>query len=338
MERYISSYPGAVVMTSHDRTFLDNLVTRITELDFETLSDYPCDYSQYLERREKRRQELIKQAEEQEKERERIQRFINKFRADKRRATMVQSRIKRLEKMDRVVVPSVRKRVHLRFPDPPRSGNEVLTVEDLGKCYGSNRVFSGASFMVRRGDRVALVGENGAGKSTLMRLLNGSEEPTEGKVRLGHGVIPLYFAQDQGVRLPRDQTVHDVVQEGCDEGWRLSIRNLLGAFLFSGDDVFKLCKVLSGGEKSRVGLARIISRTGNLLLLDEPTNHLDIQTKEILLEALGKYRGTIVFVSHDRYFIEHLATRIIELQSGEVTCYEWGYRDYLWWKEEMEED
>ena len=336
MERTISSYPGSVVMVSHDRRFLDNVVTRITEMECETLQDYKCNYSTFLVRREKDRDLLIKKAEEQEKERERMIRFINKFRADKRRATMVQSRIKILEKMERIVVPSIRKKVRLHFPQPERSGNEVLTLKGVGKVYGDKRVFSDADLMVMRGDRVALVGLNGAGKSTLMRLLAGKEEPTEGIVKQGHGVKPLYFAQDQALHLHEDWTVLDAVQEGCDEAWRMRIRDLLGAFLFSGDDALKLCRVLSGGEKSRVGLARLLTRSGNLLLLDEPTNHLDIQTKEILLEALRPYQGTIVFVSHDRYFLEHLATKVVEIDEGELTLFQWGYKDYLWWKEEMD--
>lgn len=340
IEEYVKSYPGAVVIVSHDRTFLDNVITRITEVDNGAIFDYPGNYSQYVAAREMRIEQLIATAKNQEKRIREVAANIDRFRVTARRAAQAQSKLKMLERLEneRVVVPRPRATVNIRFPECSRSGKEVLVAQDVGHAYGEHKVFSGATFQILRGDRVALVGVNGAGKSTLMRLCAGVEVPREGTLVLGSNVDRLYFAQDATFQLPVGQTILAFAEDGCDPEWRPYIRDLLGAFLFRGDDVLKQTQVLSGGEKSRLCLAQLLARHGNFLLLDEPTNHLDIETKEILIGALAKYTGTMLFVSHDRYFLERVATKVIEIESGRVTVYPWSYYEYLEWKEEEERE
>jgi ATP-binding cassette subfamily F protein 3 len=261
-----------------------------------------------------------------------LEAFINRFRYQATKAKQVQSRIKELEKIERIELPPEEKSIHFSFPQPKPSGRVVAQFQDVSKSYGAKLVFSGANFTIERGDRVALVGVNGAGKSTLIKLLAGAEPLTSGEYTLGHNVEPDYFAQDQYKELDVNARILDDLSEAAPRTTQTELRNLLGCFLFSEDDVFKRIGVLSGGERNRYALARMLLHPSNFLLLDEPTNHLDMRAKDVLLESLEKFTGTIVFVSHDRYFIEHLATRVFEIVDGNVNVYSGNYADYLWRK------
>jgi ATP-binding cassette subfamily F protein 3 len=329
LEDYLAAYPHAVVLVSHDRYFLDRVATRITEIDRRRLVDYTGNYSQYLETREAKLVELRARAAHQQEEMERIKRFIERFRYKATKAAQVQSRVKMLEKMERIEVPPERKLVNLRLPDPPRTGRIVLELEKVGKRYGNKVVFRDADLLVERGDKVALVGPNGAGKSTLMRLLAGAEALDSGERKVGHNVAMSFFSQDRAYNLNENQTVLENMMEAAPVELIPRLRNILGAFLFHGDDIDKKVKVLSGGEESRLALAKMLLRTSNVLLLDEPTNHLDLDSKEILLHALNNYKGTVVFVSHDRYFMDELAEKILEVGDGSIHMYWGNYEDYL---------
>ncbi len=247
----------------------------------------------------------------------------------------MQSRIKELEKIERIEVPEEEPVIHFKFPQPPPSGRTVVEAVNLRKDYGAKCVFAGARFTIERGDRVALVGVNGAGKSTLIKLLVGDEAPTSGSIKLGHNVVAEYFAQDQYKVLDPEARMLDDMSRSALRIPETALRSLLGCFLFSGDDVFKPLGVLSGGERNRYALARILVSPSNFLLLDEPTNHLDMRAKDVLLEAISGYSGTVVFVSHDRYFIDRLATRVLEIENGAITAYEGNYEDYLRRKEAL---
>src|SRR6202012_426876 len=260
---------------------------------------------------------------------EQLEAFINRFRYQATKAKQVQSRIKELEKIERIEVPPDEKPIPFRFPQPKPSGRIVAEFRDVSKSYGEKRVFSGASFVIERGDRVALVGINGAGKSTLIKLLSGEEPVTTGDYTLGHNVLVDYFAQDQYKALDIESTIIDDLAEVAPRSTNTELRSILGCFLFSEDDVFKRIGVLSGGERNRYALARMLMAPGNFLLLDEPTNHLDIRAKDVLLNALKEFAGTVVFVSHDRYFLDELATRVIEVADGAVIPYPDNYADYL---------
>ena len=244
----------------------------------------------------------------------------------------MQSRIKELEKIERIEIPEEEPVIHFRFPQPAPSGRTVVEAEGLAKSYGEKKVLENVRFRIERGDRVALVGVNGAGKSTLIKLLTGDEPPTAGTVKLGHNVMSEYFAQDQYKVLDGEARMLDDISRAAKKVPEVELRSLLGCFLFSGDDVFKPLGVLSGGERNRFALARILVSPSNFLLLDEPTNHLDMRAKDVLLEALAAFSGTVVFVSHDRYFIDRLATRVLEVEGGTVTSHEGNYEDYLRWK------
>lgn len=331
LESFLLNYPGAVVLVCHDRVFLDRVALRTTEIERGQLIEYRGNYSFYEREKDLRREQLEATAKHQEKRIELVERFINRYRADKKRAKQVQSRIKMLEKMETIDVPVYRRRLQVRFPQPPRSGKDVLRVRNLSKAYDSNVVFSNVQFTIQRGDRVALVGLNGAGKSTLMRILNQREEPTTGSVEIGYNVFPAYMAQDHADNLVGRQTILEEMEDGSSPETRANLRGLLGAFLFSGDEVLKPVRVLSGGEKTRLGLAKLLCSEFNLLLLDEPTNHLDLISKEVLSEAMEAYTGTVVFVSHDRRFLRRVATKVIEIKDGVVTEYPWPYEDYEWY-------
>ncbi len=336
LENFLGNYPGAVVMVSHDRVFLDRITTRTTEIEMGSLYEHRGNYSYYEQQKELRQQQVEAAAKTQEKRIEQVEKFINRYRADKRRARQVQSRIKMLEKMETIEVPTERKRIRVRFPQPPRSGKEVIKLNSLAKQYDSRPVFSDADLTIVRGERVALAGVNGAGKSTMMRILSGRERPSEGSVSLGHNVLPAYVAQDRADNLVGRQTILEEMEDGASDEARANIRGILGAFLFSGDDVLKPVRVLSGGEKTRLGLAKLLCSPCNLLLLDEPTNHLDLISKEVLAEALEEYTGTIIFVSHDRHFLRRVATKVIEIKDHVVTEFPWPYEDYEWWKKNEE--
>jgi len=265
-----------------------------------------------------------------------VKMFIDRFRYQATKAAQVQSRIKLLEKVVPIEVPPERKRIHFTFPACRKSGRTVLELKHVRKAYGQVTVFRNLSLHIERGDRIALVGPNGSGKSTLMRMLSGEEAPDSGSRTLGHEVVIEYFAQDEAARLDPTPTVYETLASGSPTGMVPAIRNILGGFLFSGDDVYKKAGVLSGGERTRLAVARMLLRPSNTLLLDEPTNHLDLDSKDVLLEALEDYGGTLIFVSHDRYFVEKLATKIIEVGHGEALVYPGTYTEFLWSKGQQE--
>ena len=330
LEGYLSSYPHAVILVSHDRFFLDSVVTRIAEISLRTITDYTGTYSQYLVERDARLERLRQAKKEQDEEVARMKAFIDRFRYQATKAAQVQSRIKMLDRVVPIEVPAERKRVRFTFPSCPKSGRTVIELEGVRKAYGTNVVLDDIRLHVERGDRIALVAPNGAGKSTLMRLLAGAEPPDAGARREGHQVVMQYFAQDEATRLEPGRTVYEIMQADSPVGMVPMIRNILGGFLFSGDDIYKRAGVLSGGERTRLAVARMLLRPANTLLLDEPTNHLDLDSKDVLLEALEDFGGTLIFVSHDRYFVDKLATKIIEVGHGTLEVYPGTYEEFLW--------
>ncbi|HEX9203587.1 MAG TPA: ATP-binding cassette domain-containing protein [Vicinamibacteria bacterium] len=336
LEEYLADYPGSVVLVSHDRYFLDATVKRITEVGLKTLTDYHGNYSKYLVEHEARMARLRESHQRQSEEIEKAEAFINRFRYQATKARQVQSRIKQLDKVERIEIPPARKKIRFKFPDAPKPGRVVLEAKGVRKVFGENVVLRHLDLMVERGDRIALVGPNGAGKSTLMRILAGVDAPDEGQRILGHRVVLDYFAQDQAAVLNPARTVYEEMSSSSPTTMVPLIRNILGGFLFSGDDVNKRVAVLSGGERNRLALAKMLLNPSNLLLLDEPTNHLDLDSKEVLLEALSDYVGTLVFVSHDRYFVDKLASKVIEVGGGEAPLYPGGYEDFLYWKKQQE--
>jgi ATP-binding cassette, subfamily F, member 3 len=335
LEDYLHSYPFGYILISHDRYFLDVTIDRTVEIWNKRLTIFQGNYTKYLSQKDERRAQLHAAYKHQRDQIEHLEAFINRFRAQATKAKQVQSRIKELEKIERIEIPEEEPVIHFKFPQPAPSGRMVVEAEGLGKSYGSKRVFSNARFSIERGDRVALVGVNGAGKSTLIKLLTGVEQPTEGAIKLGHNVVSEYFAQDQYKVLDPEARMLDDISRAAVKVPESELRSLLGCFLFSGDDVFKRLGVLSGGERNRFALARILVSPSNFLLLDEPTNHLDMRAKDVLLDAIAAFSGTVVFVSHDRYFIDRLATRVIEVENGVLTNYPGNYEDYLRKKEEL---
>ena len=336
LEEYLGAYPFAVILVSHDRYFLDSVVTRITDLNLRKLTDYVGNYSKYVEQRDAMLERLRQSKRDQDEEVARVKMFIDRFRYQATKAAQVQSRIKALDKVVPIEVPPERKRIHFTFPTCAKSGRTVLELKHVRKAYGNLTVFRDLSLHIERGDRIALVGPNGAGKSTLMRMLSGEEAPDAGTRTLGHQVVMEYFAQDEAVRLDPTLTVYETLQAGSATNMVPAIRNILGGFLFSGDDVYKKAAVLSGGERTRLAVARMLLRPSNTLLLDEPTNHLDLDSKDVLLDALEDYGGTLIIVSHDRYFVEKLATKIIEIGHGDALVYPGTYAEFLWHKEHPE--
>jgi ATP-binding cassette subfamily F protein 3 len=330
LEEYLSTYPHAVILVSHDRFFLDAVVTRITEIGMRTLTDYVGNYSAYLTERDARMERLRQQKKDQDDEIERMQAFINRFRYQATKAAQVQSRIKMLEKIVPLEIPPERKRVHFSFPDCAKSGRTVFDLRNVAKAYGSLRVFTGVGLHIERGDRIALIGPNGSGKSTMMRMLSGVEAPDSGARTEGYQVVMQYFAQDEATRLDPGLTVYQTLAGDAPLHMVPHIRNILGGFLFSGDDVEKPVRVLSGGERTRLAVARMLLRPSNTLLLDEPTNHLDLDSKDVLLEALEDFGGTLIFVSHDRYFVDRLATKVVEIGGGDAIVYPGTYEEFLW--------
>lgn len=333
LESYLRTYRGSVVIISHDRAFLDRLVNRVALLQHQTITEYVGNYSSFEKTAAEQALANERAYENQQDEIQRLTRFINTFRYNARKAPQVQSRIKQLEKMRRLDAPTYpSKGVHFQFPAAKRSGKRVLTLDSVEKRYGNNKVFTGLELTIERGDRIALVGANGSGKSTLSRILAGIEAPTLGTRQLGHQVTLDYYAQQQAERLQTSNTVYEEVLSNAATEIVPQIRTLLGAFLFSADTVDKRVGVLSGGEKSRLALAKMLLQSSNMLVLDEPTNHLDIRTKDILKEALTQYTGTFVVVSHDRYFLKGLVTKVVELAEGSYTIYPGTFEEFLDWK------
>ncbi len=333
LEDYLRTYPNGYILISHDRYFLDVTVSKIVEIWNKRLHVYHGNYEKYLQQKAERRAQLEAAYRNQRDQIEHLEAFINRFRYQATKAKQVQSRIKELEKIERIEIPEEEPEIHFTFPQPPPSGRTVVEVSGLSKSYGPKLVLDDISFTIDRGDRIALVGVNGAGKSTLVRLLSGEDTPTSGLLKLGHNVLPEYFAQDQYKVLDPGSRMLDDISRTAPKVPDSELRSLLGCFLFSGDDVFKPLGVLSGGERNRYALARILVSPANFLLLDEPTNHLDLRAKDVLLEAIHNFTGTVIFVSHDRYFIDRLATRVFEVADGKVHVYPGNYEDYLWRKE-----
>jgi ATP-binding cassette subfamily F protein 3 len=333
LEEYLGSYPYAFVLISHDRYFLDVTVNKIVEIWNKRVHFYPGNYDKYLAQKTQR-QEQLEAAHKNQRERiEQLEIFINRFRYQATKAKQVQSRIKELEKMDRIEIPEEERTIHFSFAQPKQSGRIVAEFNGVAKAYGEKEVFRNVNFLIERGDRIALVGVNGAGKSTLIKLLAGREPLSAGEYKFGHQVQADYFAQDQYKELNPNARVLDDLADYSPSSGQTELRNLLGCFLFSADEVFKRISVLSGGERNRYALLKMLLHPANFLLLDEPTNHLDMRAKDVLLEALSKYTGTVVFVSHDRYFIDKLATRIFEVGDGKVEIYPGNYEDYMWRKQ-----
>src|SRR5208282_4890808 len=339
LEEYLTTYPYAFVLISHDRYFLDITVERIVEIWNKRMHFYAGNYDQYLAGKTARKEQLEAAYKTQRDRIEQLEVFINRFRYQATKAKQVQSRIKELERIERIEVPEEEKTIHFSFPQPRNSGRIVAEFIDVAKSYpgkhggAEKEVFRSASFTIERGERIALVGVNGAGKSTLIKLLAGTEPVTSGQFRLGHNVDSDYFAQDQYKELNPDARILDDLGDLSPGSTQTELRSLLGCFLFSEDDVFKKIGVLSGGERGRYALLRLLLHPANFLLLDEPTNHLDLRAKDVLLDALMEYTGTVVFVSHDRYFIDKLATRVFEIGDGKVEVYPGNYEDYLWRKQ-----
>jgi ATP-binding cassette subfamily F protein 3 len=332
LEQYLNNYPFGYVLISHDRYFLDTTVNRTVEVWNKKVWFYSGNYEKYIAQKTERKLQLEAAYKNQHDRVEALEAFINRFRATATKAKQVQSRIKELEKIERIEIPPDEQTIHFTFPQPKPSGRIVAEFKNVSKSYGAKHVFSDANFVIERGDRVALVGVNGAGKSTMIKLLAGTEPLSSGSYTLGHNAMPDYFAQDQYKELDPERRMIDDLGDAAPRSTNTELRTLLGCFLFSDDDVFKKIGVLSGGERNRYALARMLLAPSNFLLLDEPTNHLDMRAKDVLLDSLSKYSGTVVFVSHDRYFIDNLAARIFEIEEGHVHVYPGNYEDYLWRK------
>ncbi|MDQ2775509.1 MAG: ABC-F family ATP-binding cassette domain-containing protein [Acidobacteriota bacterium] len=333
LEEYLKNYEFAYILISHDRYFLDVTVGKIVEIWNKKVHFYTGGYEKYRQQKAERLAQLEAAYKNQRDKIEQLEAFISRFRAQATKAKQVQSRIKELERIERIELPPQEKTIHFTFPQPKPSGRIVAEFKNVAKSYGQKQVFSGVNFTIERGDRIALVGVNGAGKSTLIKLLAGTETLSAGEYTLGHNVEPDYFAQDQYKELDVNARVFDDLRDASPRSTETELRNILGCFLFSEDDVFKRIGVLSGGERNRYALARMLLRPSNFLLLDEPTNHLDIRAKDVLLESLQEFTGTVVFVSHDRYFLENLANRVFEVGEGEVRVFPGNYADYTWRKQ-----
>jgi ATP-binding cassette subfamily F protein 3 len=331
LETYLKGVTTPMVIVSHDRAFLDRLCTQIVETERGVSTTYLGNYSAYLQQKQEQQGMQLSAYERQQKELDKQQAFVDRFRASATRSTQAKSREKQLEKIERVEAPTaVLKTLKFRFLPAPRSGREVVIIQDLTHAYGDKILFLGVELLIERGDRIAFLGPNGAGKSTLLHLIMGMEQPTDGTVSLGdHNVIPNYFEQNQAEALDLSKTVMDTIHDEVPDWTNEEVRTLLGQFLFSGDMVFKTVAALSGGEKARLALAKMLLIPANLLILDEPTNHLDIPAKEMLEESLKTYDGTVLIVSHDRYFISQVANKIVEIRDGELRLYRGDYQYYL---------
>jgi len=329
LEQFLNGYDGALLMTSHDREFMNRIVGKIVEIDGGTLTTYSGDYDFYEQQRALAEKQQQAQFERQQAMLEKEIRFIERFKARASHAAQVQSRVKKLEKIDRVEPPRRRQSVMFDFPPAPRSGEDVATLKGVRKTYGSRRIYDGLDFQVRRRERWCVLGINGAGKSTLLKLVTGATAPDDGAVALGASVRLGYFAQHAMDLLDGERTVFEELEYAFPQAGQGSLRTLAGCFGFSGDDVEKRCRVLSGGEKARLVMAKMLYDPPNFLVLDEPTNHLDMATKEMLVAALADYEGTMLFVSHDRRFLAALSNRVLELTPDGVHAYGGGYTEYV---------
>jgi ATP-binding cassette subfamily F protein 3 len=335
LENWLRDYRGIILFVSHDRRFLGRVADEIAHLERGEITRYSMGYERYLAEREAARERRAQAIEDQKERIEHIQRFVERFRYKSSKATQVQSRIKQLEKMEIYEREAPSPSVKIKFPEAPRSGYEVVSAAGIAKRYADKEVFSDVSFALRKGERAALVGVNGAGKSTLMRLISGAETPDAGTVKLGHNVTLAYFSQESAMNLDYSHTVWDEASRTGSSMTEAARRTLLGAFLFSGDDIKKTVSVLSGGEKSRLSLFKLILSSTNFLVLDEPTNHLDMKTREIFQNALMSYGGTLLIVSHDRYFLDNLAERVLEIRDGKLYDYSGNYSWFIEKRGEM---
>ena len=330
LESYLKEYNGAVVLISHDRAFLDNVTTRTIEISLGKATDYKVPYSRYVELRNERRQQQMAAYLNQQKMIEQTEDFIERFRYKPTKSNQVQSRIKQLEKIERIEIEEEDlATLNIKFPPAPRSGQVVVEAKEAGKSFGEKHVFSDATFTIERGEKVALVGRNGEGKTTFARLVIGESEPSRGVVRVGHNVHIGYYAQNQDDLMNGDFTVFDTLDRVAVGDVRTKLRDILGAFLFRGEDIDKKVKVLSGGERARLAMARLMLEPYTLLVLDEPTNHMDMRSKDILKNALQKYNGTVIVVSHDREFLDGLVDKVYEFRDGRVKEHLGGIYDFL---------
>ena len=334
LEGWLRTHKGAIVSVSHDTRFLENTAENIADLERGGITLYPCSYDEYIQAKEQSRELLEKAFSRQQTEIRRIESFIDRFRYKATKAAQVQSRIKQLEKIERIELSQGSKSVKLTIPEAPPSGREVLKVSGLAKYYDGVRIFDGVNFVIERGERVALVGINGAGKSTLLRLLSLNESPTSGSIKHGHNVKFSYYSQESAQNINYSNTVWEEARSVSSKLNDVERRNLLGAFLFSGDEIYKPASVLSGGEKARLALYKLMIEPTNFLILDEPTNHLDVDTREIVERALLKYQGTLLIVSHDRHFLDALSERVLEIRDGNLYDYP---GNYSWFLEKREE-
>jgi ATPase subunit of ABC transporter with duplicated ATPase domains len=329
LEEFLKNYEGALLMTSHDREFMNRIVTKLIEIDGGTLTTFSGDYAFYEQQRALNEKHQMAQFERQQAMLAKEIKFIERFKARASHASQVQSRVKKLEKIDRVEPPKRRQVVSFEFAPAPRSGEDVVNLKNVHKSYGSRSIYAGLDFMVRRRERWCIMGINGAGKSTLLKLVTGSTDPDEGAVALGASVKLGYFAQHAMDLLDGERTVFQWLEDSFPQAGQGPLRALAGCFGFSGDDVEKKCRVLSGGEKARLVMAAMLFDPPNLLVLDEPTNHLDLDTKEMLIKALSEYEGTMLFVSHDRHFLAALSNRVLEVTPEGVQQYGGGYTEYV---------
>ncbi len=329
LEEFLKNYDGALLMTSHDRAFMNRIIGKVVEIDGGTLTTYSGDYDFYEQQRALSEKQRQAQFDRQQAMMAKEIKFIERFKARASHAAQVQSRVKKLDKIEKVEMPKRRQAVQFEFRSPPRSGDDVANFKGVHKAYGSQTIYAGLDFLVRRKERWCILGANGAGKSTLLKLVAGAAEPDQGKVTIGANVKMGYFAQHSMDLLDGDDTIFESLDKSFPQAGQGALRTLAGCFGFSGDDIDKSCRVLSGGEKARLVMAKMLFDPPNFLVLDEPTNHLDMATKEMLVVALAEFEGTMLFVSHDRHFLGALSNRVLELTDGEVHQYAGGYTEYV---------